>query len=81
MFGVCPGLNRVRLFIGDAVVFSTNGEERVEDLTNFFVRLITFDLKWAPKTAYLGVRVLKVLGPRAIAEAFAPDPGMVDAMT
>ena len=77
---VCEGLERVRLFIDDIVCFSTNGTEHVEDLTKFFERLTTYDLKLAPKKAHLGVRAIKFLGHRVTAEGLAPDPGKVEAL-
>ena len=81
MLRVCDGLKRVRLLIDDIVCFSQNGAEHVGDLESFFERLTMFDLKLAPKKAYLGVRTIKVLGHRETAKGVEPDPGKVEAMT
>ncbi len=78
---VCEGLQRVRLFIDDIVCFSSSGAEHVQDLEHFFSRLTKFDLKLAPKKAYLGVKVIKFLGHRVTAKGIEPDPGKVEAMT
>ena len=81
MLRVCDGLQRVRLFIDDIVCFSKNGAEHVCDLESFFERLTMFDLKLAPKKAYLGVRTIKFLGHRVTAKGVEPDPEKVEAMT
>ena len=80
MLRVCEGLKRVRLFFDDIVCFSKNGEEHVTDLERFFERLTIFNLKLAPKKAYIGVRVIKVLGHRVTAKGVEPDPEKVEAM-
>ena len=81
MLRVCDGLKRVRLFIDDIVCFSKNGAEHVADLERFFERLTIFNLKLAPKKAYIGVRVIKSLGHRVTAKGVEPDPEKVEAMT
>ena len=81
MLRVFDGLKRVHLFIDDIVCFSENGAEHVSDLESNFERLATFNLKLAPKKAYLGVRTIKVLGHRVTAEGVEPNPGKVEAMT
>ena len=81
MLRVCGGLKRVCSFIDDIVCFSENGAEHVSDLESFFERLTMFDLKLAPKKAYLGVRTIKVLGHRVTAKGIEPDPGKVEDMT
>ena len=81
MLRVCDGLKRVRPFIDDNVCFSKNGAEHVSDFERFFERLTIFNLKLAPKKAYLGVRVIKFLGHRVTAKGVEPDPEKVEAMT
>ena len=61
--------------------FSKNGTEHVADLERFFERLTIFNLKLAPKKAYIGVRVIKFLGHRVTAKGVEPDPEKVEAMT
>ena len=79
MLRVCDGLIRVRLFIDDIVCFSKNGAEHVADLERFFERLTIFNLKLAPKKAY--IRVIKFLRHRVSAKGVEPDPEKVEAMT
>ena len=55
-------------------MFSKNGAEHVADLERFFERLTIFNLKHAPKKAYIGVRVIKFLGHRVTAKGVEPDP-------
>ena len=81
MLRVCDGLKRVRLFIDDIVCFSKNRAEHVADLQRFFERLPIFNLKLAPKKAYIGVRVTKFLGHRLTAKGVEPGPKKVEAMT
>lgn len=61
-------------------MFSTNGTKRVEDLTEFFERRTTYDLKLAPKKAHLGVRAITSLGQWVTAKGLAPDPGKMEAL-
>ncbi|CAB1113019.1 unnamed protein product [Ectocarpus sp. CCAP 1310/34] len=49
MARVCGGLERVRLFIDDVIVFSRDGAEHVRDLERFFERMVKFNLKLALK--------------------------------
>ena len=51
------------------------------DLERFFELLTIFNLKRAPKKAYIGVRVIKFLGHRVTAKGVEPDPEKVEAMT
>ena len=53
----------------------------VRDLESFLERLTLFDLKLAPKKAYLGVRTINFLGHRVTAKGVEPDPDKVKAMT
>lgn len=80
MLRVCEGLKRVRLFIDDIVCFPKNGAEHVCDPEFCFERLTLFDLKLAPKKAYLGVRTIKFCH-LVTAQGVEPDPGKVEAMT
>ena len=50
------------------------------DFESFFERLMIFNLKLAPKKAYIGVRVIKFLGHRVTAKGVEPDPEKVEAM-
>ena len=56
--------------------FSKNGAEHVADLERFPERLLVtiFNLKLAPKKAYICVRVIKFLGHRVTAKGVEPDP-------
>ena len=62
-------------------MFSKNGAEHVADLERFFERLTIFNLKHAPKKAYIGLRLIKFLGHRVTAKGVEPDPEKVEAMT
>ena len=61
-------------------MFSKNGAEHVADLDRFSELLTIFNLKLAPKKAYIGVRVIKFLGHRVTAKGVEPDPEKVEAM-
>ncbi|CAB1103949.1 unnamed protein product [Ectocarpus sp. CCAP 1310/34] len=76
---VCDGLERVRLFIDDVIVYSRNGAEHVQDLEKFFERMTKFNLKLAPKKAQLGVKVVTFLGHQVTAEGIEPCPKKVQA--
>ena len=80
MARVCDGLERVRLFIDDVIVFSRDGAEHVRDLERFFERMVKFNLKLAPKKTNLGVKVVTFLGHQVTAEGIGPDPGKVRPM-
>ncbi|CAB1111520.1 unnamed protein product [Ectocarpus sp. CCAP 1310/34] len=77
---VCDGLERVRLFIDDVIVYSRNGAEHVQDLERFFERMTKFNLKLAPKKAQLGVKVVTFLGHQVTAEGIEPCPKKVKPM-
>ena len=62
MLRFCDGLRRVRLFIDDIVCFSKNGAEHVADREKFLEKRTIFNLKLAPKKAYICVRVIRFLG-------------------
>ena len=80
MLRVCEGLERVKLFIGDIVCFSKNGEQHVYDLRRFLEWLTRFNLKLAPNKALLGAAEIIVLGHKISSEGVGPDPGKVKAM-
>ena len=73
MARVCEGLERVRLFVDDIIVFSRDGAEHVQDLERFFERM-KFNLKLAPKKTNLGVKQVIFLGHKVTAEGVWPDP-------
>ena len=54
-------------------VFWKYGAEHVSDLENVFERLTMFNLKLAPKKAYLGMRTIKFLGHRVTTKGVEPD--------
>ena len=45
------------------------------DLERYLEKLTIFNLKLAPKKAYIGVRVIMFLGHRVTAKGVEPDPG------
>ena len=61
-------------------VFRKNGAEHVADLERYLERLTIFNLKRAPKKAYIGVLVIKFLGHRVTAKGVEPDPKKVEPM-
>ncbi|CAB1106335.1 unnamed protein product [Ectocarpus sp. CCAP 1310/34] len=74
---VCDGLERVRLYIDDVIVFSRDGAEHVRDLERFFEPMVKFNLKLAPNKTNLGVKVVTFLGHQVRAEGIGPDPEKV----
>ena len=77
---VCEGLDRIRLFIDDIICYSRDGAQHVEDLSGFFERLTKFDLKLAPRKAFIGVRRIKFLGHRVTSRGLEPCPEKVEAL-
>ncbi len=80
MARVCENLERVKLFVDDIIVFSSDGAEHVKDLEQFFERMVKFDLKLAPKKTNLGVKQVVFLGHKVTAEGVWPDPEKVTPM-
>ena len=77
---VCEGLERVKLFIGDIVCFSKNGEKHVCDLRRFLERLTRFNLKLALNKALLCATEIIFLGHKISPEGVGPDSDKVKTM-
>lgn len=77
---VHEGSEHIWVFIDDILCLQFEGAEHVQDLSRFLERLAKFDVKLAPRKAFLGVRAIKFLGYRVAADGLAPDPGKAKAL-
>ena len=77
---VTMGLNSVRMYLDDAIVFDPTPTQHVESIRAFLARLVEHNLKLSPSKAVIGAERVTFLGHSISSAGVRPDPKKVEAL-